>query len=156
LGSPAALAQVSRPASVTCAVSDRWSAKILNERGLSVTPCRAGEDAPLAGPAGQPGTVNGRRLASGPWQSPSFGPPTYRLRQLALERSHHAQYRSDRLCPVVAGGLRQIRQGGCGLAECGVHEPVTHCGSRRIPGRLALAPVAGSVRSWRFRPLGAA
>jgi hypothetical protein len=30
-------------------VSDRWSAKILNERGLSVTPCRIGEDAPVAG-----------------------------------------------------------------------------------------------------------
>jgi hypothetical protein len=25
------------------------------------------------------------------------------------ERSHHAQYRSDRLGPAVAGGLRQIR-----------------------------------------------
>ncbi len=37
-----------------------------------------------------------------------------RLRQLALERSHHARYRSDRLCPVAAGGLRQIRQGVCG------------------------------------------
>src|ERR1019366_323657 len=37
-GSPAARAQVSRPASVTCAVSDKWSAKILNERGGSVTP----------------------------------------------------------------------------------------------------------------------
>ena len=35
-------------------------------------PCRAGEDAPLAGLVGQPGTANGRRLASGPWQSPSF------------------------------------------------------------------------------------
>jgi hypothetical protein len=38
-----------------------------------------------------------------------FGPPTYRLRQLALEQSHHAQYRTDRLCPVIADGLRQIR-----------------------------------------------
>jgi len=66
---------------------------------------------PLAGFVGQPGTANGRRLASGPWQSPGFGPPTCRLRQLALERPHHARYRSDRLCPGVAGGLRQIRQG---------------------------------------------
>jgi hypothetical protein len=81
--------------------------------GLSVTPCRIGEDTPLAGLAGQPGTANGRRLASGPRQSPGFGPPACRFRQLALERSHHAQYRTDRLCPVVAGGLRHIRQGGC-------------------------------------------
>jgi hypothetical protein len=42
----AAPRQVSRSVSVTCAVSDRRSAKILNERGLSATPCRIGEDAP--------------------------------------------------------------------------------------------------------------
>jgi hypothetical protein len=105
-GLPATPTQVSRPASVTSAVSDSWSAKILNERGLPVTPCRAGEDAPPGRPR-RP--ANGRRLASGPWQSPRFGPPTYRLRQLALEQSHHAQYRTDCLCPVIAAGLRQIR-----------------------------------------------
>ena len=31
---------------VTCAVSDRWFARVLNERGLSVTPYRVGEDTP--------------------------------------------------------------------------------------------------------------
>ena len=74
--------------------------------GLSVTPCRAGADAPPGRPR-RP--ASGRRLASGPWQSPGFGPPACRLRQSAPERSHHAQYRTDRLCPVIAGGLRQIR-----------------------------------------------
>jgi hypothetical protein len=51
--------------------------------------------------------THGHHLASGPWQSPGFGPPTSRMRQLALERSHHAQYRSDRLRPVVAGFGRE-------------------------------------------------
>ena len=75
----------------------------------------------MAGLVGQPATANGRRLASGPWQSPGFGPPTCRLRQLALERSHYAQYRSDRLCPVVTDALRQIPIGAPdtnGNAEC--------------------------------------
>ena len=104
----AASAQVSRPASVTCVVSDKWSAKILNQRGLSVTPCHAGEDAPPGRPR-RPAR-HGQQPSAGlrPWQSPGFSPPTCRLRQLAHERSHYAQYRSDRLCPVVADGLRQI------------------------------------------------
>ena len=38
LGLPRRVGAGQRPASVTCAVSDRWSAKFLNERGLSVTP----------------------------------------------------------------------------------------------------------------------
>ena len=111
---PAAPAQFSRPASVTGAVSDRWSAKNLNERGLSVTPCHAGDDAPPGRPR-RP-ACHGQRPSAGlgPWQSPGFGPPTCRLRQLALERSHYAQYRSDRLCPVVADGLRQIPIGAGG------------------------------------------
>ncbi len=70
-----------------------------------------------------------RRRGRAPWQASPASParptaaawppahgsrrlrPACRPRQLALERSHHAQYRSDRLCPVVAGDLRQIRQG---------------------------------------------
>jgi hypothetical protein len=42
----AALGRASRSVPVTCAVSGRWSAKILNERKLSVTPCHVGENAP--------------------------------------------------------------------------------------------------------------
>ena len=42
----AALGQVSRSVPVTCAVSDGYSARILNERRVSVTPCLIGEDAP--------------------------------------------------------------------------------------------------------------
>jgi hypothetical protein len=98
------------PESVTCAVSDRWSAKILNERGAIRYALSRRERAPPGRPR-RPAR-HGQRPPAGlrPWQPPGFGPPTCRLRQLALERSHHAQYRSDRLCPVVAGGLRQIRR----------------------------------------------
>jgi hypothetical protein len=59
------------PESVTCAVSDRWSAKILNERGAIRYACRAGSARPLAGLVGQPGTANGRRLASGHGNRPA-------------------------------------------------------------------------------------
>ena len=56
----AALGQVSRSVSVTCAVSDRWSAKILNERGLSLMPCRIGKDAaPWQASSPSPAGVNG-------------------------------------------------------------------------------------------------
>jgi len=94
--------------------------------GYPLRPVAPARTRPLAGLVGQPAAANGRRLASGPWQSSGFGPPTCRLRQLALERSHHAQYRSDRLCPVVAGGLRQIRRSGAQ----GHRSPVTHCSLR--------------------------
>jgi len=61
----AALGQVNRSVSVTCAVSDRRSAKILNERRLSVTPCRVGQRrAPWQASSPSPAGVNGRGLAS--------------------------------------------------------------------------------------------
>ena len=50
MGSPAAPAQVSRPACVTCAVSDRRSAKILDERrGYPLRPVAPARTRPLAG-----------------------------------------------------------------------------------------------------------
>jgi len=97
----------------------------------------------VAGLVGQPSRANGRSLASGPWQSPGFGPPTCRLRQLALERSHRAQYRSDRLCPVVAGGLRRIRQ-GCGFltAWSGCHRSLSVIIMSLADGIRSASPVA--------------
>ena len=71
LGSPAAPAQVSHPASVTCTVSDRRSAKILNERGYPLRPLAPARTRPVADLVGQPGRANRRGLASGPWQSPA-------------------------------------------------------------------------------------
>jgi hypothetical protein len=74
----AALGQASRSVPVTCAVSGRWSAKILNERKLSVTPCHSGENAPRGRASSpSPAGVNGCGQASGPSQSPGFGPPIY-------------------------------------------------------------------------------
>jgi hypothetical protein len=94
---------------------------VLDDMGTALRDAAAGEDAPPGRPR-RPAR-HGQRPppASGPWQSPGFGSPTCRLRQLALERSHHA--RSDRLCPA-AGGLRQIRQG---------HEPWVVVPESRIP-----------------------
>jgi hypothetical protein len=66
---------------VTWAVSDGYSARILNERRVSVTPCRIGEDAPR-GRHRRPA----RRVPTaglGGRQSPGFGPPISCLRQLA-------------------------------------------------------------------------
>jgi hypothetical protein len=51
----AALGQASRSVPVTCAVSGRWSAKILNERKLSVTPVTSARTRPVAGILAQPG-----------------------------------------------------------------------------------------------------
>jgi hypothetical protein len=64
LGSPAAPTQVSRPASVTCAVSDRWSAKILNERGYpcSLRMVSGALAAYLVAATGLPATVGGRAV----------------------------------------------------------------------------------------------
>jgi len=102
----AALGQVSRSVPVTCAVSDGYSARILNERRVSVTPCRIGEDAPRGRHRHPARGCQRPRPAPGPRQPPGFGPPISCLRQLALEVSHRAQYR---LCPVVVG-LRQTRR----------------------------------------------
>src|ERR1017187_2551127 len=114
--------------------------------GYPLRPVAPARTRPLTGLADQPGTANGRRLASGPWQSPGFGPPTCRLRQLALERSHHAQYRSDRLCPVVASGLRQIRQGRCEpLFRVAVRTTSSQVACARATIRLPVTPPRCSV-----------
>ena len=106
----AALGQASRPVSATCAVSDRWSAKILNKRGLSVTPCRVGQRRPMAGIVAQPGRCQRLRPGLRPWQPSGYGPPISCLQPLALERSHCTQYRSGPPLPVVVADLRQIRR----------------------------------------------
>jgi len=40
--------------------------------GYPLRPVAPARTRPLAGRAGQPGTASGRRLASGPWQSPAL------------------------------------------------------------------------------------
>jgi hypothetical protein len=60
---------------VTCAVSDKWSAKILNGRGLAVMPCHADEDALVAGLTGQPGTWPTAAACLPPMAATRFGPP---------------------------------------------------------------------------------
>jgi hypothetical protein len=93
----AALGQVSRSVSVTCAVSDRWSAKILNERGgHPLRPAASARTRPVAGIVAQPG----RRQRPRPGLRPKA---VARLRSADLplcgsqhlRLSHRAQYRSD-------------------------------------------------------------
>ena len=83
---------------LTSPVSDRWSAKILNERGLSLMPRRIGKDAPRGrhrppSPAGVNATA---------WPAAHGSRPASVRRSAAcdsqhLRLSHRPQYRSDAL-----------------------------------------------------------
>ena len=145
---PADEGKVSRPASVTCAVSDRWSAKILNEpggrkrlrfdRGLAV----AGRPAWLAsfgrrpcGRGGGPRTaspVTGR-LRSPPYPAAASGSTTdrpstsRRVRQQPGE-SHRPEERN---------------------AACGEH--VQHGGDKRGSQASYQCPVSGQCSRTRIR-----
>ena len=99
----AALGQVSRSVSVTCAVPDRWSAKILNERGLSLMPRRIGKDAPRGRhrrPARQVSTATAWPAAHG--SRPASVRRSAACDSQHLRLSHRAQYRSD----ALPGGRR--------------------------------------------------
>lgn len=54
-------------------------------------PCHAGEDALVAGLTGQPGTWPTPAACLPPMETTRYGPPTWCLRQLALEGHHRAQ-----------------------------------------------------------------
>ena len=103
---------------VTCAVSDGYSARILNERlgaGIRYALSHRRGPAPWQASPPRPAGANGRGLPPAYGNRPASirrsaacdsGPPICCLRQLALEVSHRAQYR---LFPVVVG-LRQTRR----------------------------------------------
>lgn len=73
------------------------------------------------------------------------------------------QYRA-RITGTSGRGRRGTRHGSQprgigvrrGLARRDAQQPITHCDSRRLPGRLVLAPVAADARSCSFRTLRAA
>jgi hypothetical protein len=94
---------------VTCAVSDGYSARILNERRVSARPVASARTRPVAGIAAQPGGCQRPRPAPGPRQSPGFGPPICCSRQRSADQllatvstSGQSRDRTGYVCTISA------------------------------------------------------
>ena len=131
------LGLVSRPVSATCAVSDRWSAKILNDGGAIRYALSASEDVPR----GKPRRPARQVSTAAPWPPPMA---VARLRSanllLATVSTRGTSPRAIPLRPLLPGGLglRQIRRSGSAGPADRCARPVAGTGGELSRERLGV------------------